>query len=1098
MTRKFLLLPVLLFLSTLSFSQSSNELINSGELINKGIRLYEQDKYKEALDLYNKVSPSDTNYVWALYTKALACRSDSQFVQALDYCKEALVLKKDREREPQLYAEYGNLLDLTKNREHALQLFDSAISVYPAYINLYINKAAVLIRAEKYREAEKVLQQGVMISPYSSDSHFKLALSAIKLGKLVPAYLGFTTCLIMNPEGDQAKSAISILNSMANNLDEITGLMNKRTEEPGDNFKMIEQIVTSKIALDKNYKILIKLDDAISRQLQVILEKLEYDADEKDFYMQYYVPFYKKMFAEGRLEALVNYAFSGVNIASIKAYNKNNKKEIEAFTSNAANYFSLIRSTRQIDPLLRKMDAGSFYYSNNVLYGKGESPDNGKTLTGPWTFYYGTGNVKSKGGFTASGTKDGKWQYYYYNGQLSAEEFFRNGKQDDKETYYYDNGVLSAEGGYLDGQLTGEYKNYYNSGALKESSQYKNGKLNGPHRIYYKSGVVQEEDAYADDKRDGLLKAYYISGKPDREVSYVKGIASGPFRGWYENGQLKTEGQYVNDEMSGSWKRYHSNGKLKSTENYVNGQLEGEYIEYYNNGQLYTRYNSRKGKMEGDATYYDEDGKMYCVLLFEKDKLKAGKYFDKSGKQISASESNGKKLALTTYTPEGFRKAQRLYNEDGNAEGTHSFYYTSGTLRETNTYANGDLEGIAIHYHVNKQKKNEVNYTGDNKDGYLTSWYSHGGKEQEGWYKDNKAQGNWIDYDELGAVIAVTPFLNDDIHGIQSDYWPNGKLRSQSYHQFGVYKGIKQYDTTGQLINNVLLTNGSGDHETRYVNGRLLGKGKYVNDNRQGNFTYYFFDGSPETEEYYKHGLRDSSYRDYYYGGKLRIEGQYKLGDKAGVWKYYRSDGYVSSVEEYRDGELNGLKIYYHRNGKKDYEIPYVDGERNGIAKRYSEDGELMYLVEFKHDEAAAYSYPDKTGQPVPYIPVAGGNGNIETFYANGKRSALFGYVDGKLHGQDNIYYSSGKPAMESEEVYGSSEGKVTNYYPDGTIKSIYNYLHDNLHGTYQELNTNGKVSNEGSYYNGYLHGPIKYYDDNGKLKETRNYYYGQLLEVKK
>lgn len=1098
MTRNCLLLLAMAFLSVTASAQTTNELIKSEEIIDQGFKLYEENKNKEALALFNKVSPSDTNYVWSLYAKTIACRSDSQFVQALAYCKEGLELKTEREREPQLYAEYGNLLDITGKREQALKLLDSAINIYPAYTNLYLNKATIFIRADKYNEAEKVLQQAVMMSPYSADAHYKLALAAINRGKLVPAYLAFTTSLIMGPEGNYHKSATSILSTIANNRDEITDLMNKRTEEPGDNFKLIEQIVVSKIALDKNYKTLIKLDDPISRQLQVMLEKLEYDADDKDFYMQYYVPFFKKMFTEGKLEPMVNYAFSAADVAAIKSYLKSNKKEVEAFTVDAANYFSLIRSTRQLTPSLRKMDANSFYYSNNVLYGKGESPDNGTTLTGPWIFYFGAGNLKSKGSFTSAGKKTGKWQYYYYNGQLKAEEIYKDGKQEDKETYYYDNGVKSGEGFYSNGEIEGEYKNYYYCGALKEANHYKSGKLNGEHHLYYKSGKLQESQLYTDDKRDGQFKAYHENGQLQREVFYVKGIATGPFRSYYDNGQLAAEGQYENDEMSGNWKRYHENGKPKSVENYINGKLEGEYIEYHDNGQPSAKYYNKKGKTDGDANYYDEDGKLYSVFTFEKDKLKTAKYFDKSGKQVSVSESNGRKLELAGYTPEGFKQSLRHYDDKGNPEGTHSYYYRSGNLSETDIYANGELEGMVIHYHPNKQKKNELNYTGGKKDGYYTAWYLHGGKEQEGWYKNDIAQGNWIDYNEMGTVTTVTPYLNDDIHGIKIEYWPNGKLRSQLYYSYGVYNGLKQYDTTGKLINSSMLTNGSGDYETRSLTGKLMGKGKYLNDNLHGKFNFYFFDGSKETEEYYTHGLRDSIYRDYYYGGKLHIEGQYKLGKKIGTWKYYNLDGTLSSVENYANGEVNGIKTYYHSNGQKDSEIPYENGERHGVSKKYNEEGTLMYMLQFNHDETEAYSYPDKNNQPVPFIPIPGGTGKVETFYANGNHSALFTYTDGKLNGKDNTYYSSGKPWMESEEVYNSTEGAVTNYYPDGKIKSVYNYLHDNVHGPFRKLHANGTIASEGNYYNGYAHGPLKFYDENGKLKETHIYYYGQLLEVKK
>ena len=50
-----------------------------------------------------------------------------------------------------------------------------------------------------------------------------------------------------------------------------------------ENLLEVENIVISKIALNKSYKPLLKLDDAISRQLQVICEKVVYDKDERTY-----------------------------------------------------------------------------------------------------------------------------------------------------------------------------------------------------------------------------------------------------------------------------------------------------------------------------------------------------------------------------------------------------------------------------------------------------------------------------------------------------------------------------------------------------------------------------------------------------------------------------------------------------------------------------------------------------------------------------------------------------------------------------------------------------------------------------------------------
>ncbi len=79
MNRHLTLVFVLCLGCLYATAQGNNPLINSAEKINNGIKLFDEDKYKEALKEYQQVKPGDTNYVWALYEIALTCAADSQF-----------------------------------------------------------------------------------------------------------------------------------------------------------------------------------------------------------------------------------------------------------------------------------------------------------------------------------------------------------------------------------------------------------------------------------------------------------------------------------------------------------------------------------------------------------------------------------------------------------------------------------------------------------------------------------------------------------------------------------------------------------------------------------------------------------------------------------------------------------------------------------------------------------------------------------------------------------------------------------------------------------------------------------------------------------
>src|SRR5882762_789267 len=92
---------VILVLASKISSAQKIKLINSGDVIKKAVTLYDSSHYKEALIELNTISRSDTNYVWSLYERAINCEADSQYTQAIKYCRVGLALREQREYEPE-------------------------------------------------------------------------------------------------------------------------------------------------------------------------------------------------------------------------------------------------------------------------------------------------------------------------------------------------------------------------------------------------------------------------------------------------------------------------------------------------------------------------------------------------------------------------------------------------------------------------------------------------------------------------------------------------------------------------------------------------------------------------------------------------------------------------------------------------------------------------------------------------------------------------------------------------------------------------------------------------------------------------------------
>jgi len=588
------ILFVLFFaVQTGAFAQKSG-LINSGELIKEGSTLYDSSAYKKALVVFDKINRSDTNYVFALYHKAVTCQADSQYTLGIKYCQEGLALKEQREYEPDLYNTYGNILSASKQYDQAIKIFDEAIVKYPRYALLYFNKAIVMSQQERWHEAELLFQQALLINPYLYSAHYQLAVAAVQQGKIIPSFLSCLAYLLMSPEGKYFSNSINTLSAISKSTDDVLAVKNKRKEAPDANYQMVEEIVLSKIALDKGYKPLTALDDILARQIQVVFEKLEFDDKNSDFYTQYYLPYFKQVYKDGKFEAFINHAFSNAtNVAMIQDYNKKHKKELEIFVNQAADYFNVIRATNQLILSRRDTVSQRYEFDSGRLVGKGILTNNGKTLLGHWEFYYPAGNLKGVGNYNQAGMREGEWRFYRENGKLKSTEHYLNGKLQGSQDFYYDNGNLSSHEVEVDDKLEGFITTYYYSGAKKTEVAYKQGKKEGEEKLYFDNGLLKATNTYVAGVLTGPAKSYYKSGGIKQSGQYVNDKTEGPYKSYYETGGVSAEMQLVKEKVEGEWKSYYESGKLKEKRNYINDEEDGLHQEYYESGQVsysYTGY----------------------------------------------------------------------------------------------------------------------------------------------------------------------------------------------------------------------------------------------------------------------------------------------------------------------------------------------------------------------------------------------------------------------------------------------------------------------------------------------------------------------------
>lgn len=135
---------------------------------------------------------------------------------------------------------------------------------------------------------------------------------------------------------------------------------------------------------------------------------------------------------------------------------------------------------------------------------------------------------------------------------------------------------------------------------------------------------------------------------------------------------------------------------------------------------------------------------------------------------------------------------------------------------------------------------------------------------------------------------------------------------------------------------------------TRYsVEGKLLEKSEYENNQFHGTQEFYYPNGQISEVVNYKNGVHNGEFKAFFENGKISQEATYVAGAWEGELKGYFPNGNLKEVLQYANGKEMGPFIEYHENGKLKTEGTYngTDSDtdfalEHGELKKYNENGE--------------------------------------------------------------------------------------------------------------------------------------------------------------
>lgn len=132
------------------------------------------------------------------------------------------------------------------------------------------------------------------------------------------------------------------------------------------------------------------------------------------------------------------------------------------------------------------------YESNGQYHSKGNILNGLKD--GKWTYWYENGQIFKEGNYKVDidelkldaitdqawdypyDNRDGKWTWWYTNGWIKQEWNFKDGKREGKSTYWNENGQKKSEFNYKDGEKDGKTTWWKRNGQIFGEAIYKDGK----------------------------------------------------------------------------------------------------------------------------------------------------------------------------------------------------------------------------------------------------------------------------------------------------------------------------------------------------------------------------------------------------------------------------------------------------------------------------------------------------------------------------------------------------------------------------------------------------------------------------------------------
>lgn len=214
----FLLLGILLFISasaqkiekpTLTPVEPTEE---QKRLIRQGTTLHDEQRYDEAIKLYEQVLKENPDCVLAMYEMAYSYYAKRNPDKTLEIAQKAARYKSDLL--PLIYVQIGSAVDDKGNSKKAIEIYKEALKLMPNETRIHYNLGLTYFRTKQYNDAKESLKRAVISDFSYSSPNYLLAETFRGMRYKTPALLAAARLLSLEPNTERSKKAAQIFHEV--------------------------------------------------------------------------------------------------------------------------------------------------------------------------------------------------------------------------------------------------------------------------------------------------------------------------------------------------------------------------------------------------------------------------------------------------------------------------------------------------------------------------------------------------------------------------------------------------------------------------------------------------------------------------------------------------------------------------------------------------------------------------------------------------------------------------------------------------------------------------------------------------------------------